>query len=103
MDEDKLKYADLAQHNFTSAVAGKTSSNDVHLSVILLTVFRWPMQMVGPGGLLLLVPLLFDVQVSQWEKKKKFHSGVAKKYITITWMCKILLQGHILSSAGDAL
>jgi hypothetical protein len=64
LDEEKFKYADLAQHNFTSAVAGKTSSNDVHLSVILFTVSDWPMKMIGPGGLLLLVPLLFYVQVS---------------------------------------
>jgi hypothetical protein len=63
-EESLLKYADLAQHNCTSAVAGKTSSNDVHLSVILLTVSDWPMKMIGPGGLLLLVPLLFDVQGS---------------------------------------
>jgi hypothetical protein len=63
LDEEKLKYADLAQHNFTFAVACKTSINDVHLSVILLTVFYWPMKMIDSGGLLLLVPLLFDVQV----------------------------------------
>jgi len=29
--------------------------------------------------------------------------GVAKKYITKTWMWKIFLQSHILSTTGDAL
>jgi hypothetical protein len=87
LDEEKLKCADLAQHNFTSAAAGKTSSNDVHLSVILLTVSDWPMEMIDPGGLLLLVPLLFDVQVSL------LLVGLQKTYITklgcVKYCCRV--------------
>jgi len=30
-----------------------------------------------------------------------FIGGVAKEYITKTWMCKILSQGHILSTAVE--
>jgi hypothetical protein len=51
------------------AVAGKRHNNPVHMlkkSVIhviglLLSVSHWPIIMIGPGGLLLVVPNLFAV------------------------------------------
>jgi hypothetical protein len=54
------------------AVAGKRLSSAMHLpkkSVInmiylLLSVSDWPIIMIGPGGLLLVVPHLFVVPVS---------------------------------------
>jgi hypothetical protein len=63
--------------------AGTTRSKGVHLlekSVInmmwkLVPVFDWAIIMIGPGGLLLVVPHLFAVQVSL------FVCGVAKKVI----------------------
>jgi hypothetical protein len=54
--------------------------------------------MIGPGGLLLVVPHSFAVLVSF-----SFMGGVAKEYITKLGCEKYFSQRHILSTAGDAL
>jgi hypothetical protein len=71
LDEEKSKCAGFAQENSFStgicalfAEAGKKRSKGMHLlekSVIntislSLHVFYWPIIMIGPGGLLLIVP-----------------------------------------------
>ncbi len=58
------KYASLAQHNCRVYGAGERRINAVHLekkSVIkliwlLISVSDWPITMIGPGGLLLVLP-----------------------------------------------
>jgi hypothetical protein len=51
--------------------------------------------MIGPSGLLLVIPHIFAVPVSVGLQKST--------YITKLGCEKIFLQGHILSTAGDAL
>ncbi len=63
----------------------------------MLTVSDWPIIMVGPDGLLLVVPHVFAVRVSV------LLVGLQKRVHNQTWMWKIFSQGHILSTAGDAL
>jgi hypothetical protein len=63
---------------------------------LLLSVSDRPIIMIGPGGLLSVVPHLFAVPVS-------VYCRGCKKANNETWMWKILLQGCILSTAGDPL
>ncbi len=56
----------------------------------MLSVPHWPIIMIRPGGLLLVVPHLFAVPVSV------LWVGFAKEN-------RILAGSHILSTAGDAL
>ncbi len=55
--------------------------------------------LIGPSGLLLVVPYLFAVPVSV------LMSGVEQKTnkVTKTWMWKLFLQSYILSTIGNAL
>ncbi len=55
--------------------------------------------LIGPGGLLLVVSDLFAVPVSV------LMSGVEQKTnkVTKTWMWKLFLQSYILSTIGNAL
>jgi hypothetical protein len=78
LNEDKSKYAGLAQEQWfwlsiipQFAVASKRQSNNVHLrkkGVILLLLgnYDWLIIIIGPGGLLLVIPSthLFAVPVS---------------------------------------
>ncbi len=66
---------------------------------LLLSISDWSIMMIGPGGLLLVVPHLFAVPVLVlWVGLPN------KKYTTKTWMWKnIVVQDHILSTFGDAL
>jgi hypothetical protein len=87
------------------AEAGNKHSTTVHLlqkSVLnmiwlLVPVLDWPIIMIAPGGLLLVVPtyMQFRFQFYGWGYEKKVNNW--------TWMWEILLQGHILSTGGDAL
>jgi hypothetical protein len=53
--------------------------------------------MIGPGGLLLVVPPLICCP------SFSFMGGVAKEYITKLGCEKYFPEGHILSTNGDAL
>jgi hypothetical protein len=67
-----LKKTVLAQHNCT--VCGRvwrlvkgtatTKNSVIYMIWLLVTVSDWPIIMIGPGGLLLVVPHLFAVPVS---------------------------------------
>ncbi len=85
-------------------VAGKGRSNGVHTAaqkslinmIWILLLFHCPIIMIGPGGLLVVVPtpLLCQFQFYGWD---------CKRVRNWTWMWKIFSQAHILSTAGDAL
>jgi hypothetical protein len=66
---------------------------------MLLPVTDWPIIMIGPGGLLLVVSHLFAVPDSSFS----FMGRVGKKQITRLGCERYFLQVHILSTAGDAL
>jgi len=66
---------------------------------VLLPVSNWPIIMIGPGGLLLVVSHLFAVPDSSFS----LMGRVGKKQITRLGCEKYFLQVHILSTAGDAL
>ncbi len=87
-------------------VAGERHTNIVHMrekSVInmiwlLFIAADWPIMLIGPGGLLLVIPYLFALPLSV------FMGGVEnRKKETKTWMWKLFLQGQILSTTGNAL
>jgi hypothetical protein len=59
------------------AAAGKPAENSViNMIKLLLIVSDWPIIMICPSGLLLVVPHLFSLPISS------FMGGVAKEYIT---------------------
>ncbi len=62
-----------------------------------MSVSDWPIIMIDPGGLLLVVPtyLLSQFQAYWWHCKTK--------YITELGCDFVFSQGHILSNAVDAL
>jgi len=62
-----------------------------------LSVSDWPIIIIGPGGLLLVVPHLFAVPVLV------LWVGLPKKYTTKLGCEKYVVQGHVLSTSGDAL
>jgi hypothetical protein len=66
---------------------------------MLLPVSDWPIIMIGPGGLLLVVSHLFAVPDSSFSLMDR----VGKKQITSLGCENFFLQVHILSTAGDAL
>jgi hypothetical protein len=63
----------------------------INMIWLLLPVCDWPIMMIGPGCLLLEVPVMVV-----WV-------GLEKKVDNYTWMWKIFLQDHIVSIAGDSL
>jgi hypothetical protein len=64
---------------------------------LLLSISDWLIIMIGTGGFLVVVPHLFSVPVSV------LWMGLQNYLNNYTWMWKIFWQGHILSTAGDAL
>jgi hypothetical protein len=68
LDEQKSKNACLAQHNYI--VCGAWLKSVIKMMWLVLSVFDWPIIMIGPGGLLLVVPHLFAVQLSGGDAQK---------------------------------
>jgi len=66
VDEEKVKYAGLgqencfAQHNWWKAPQCSAPAL-INMIWLLVSIFNWPIIMIGPGGLLLVVPHLFAV------------------------------------------
>ncbi len=91
------------------AEAGKRRITAVHLLeksainmiwLLLIPVSDWSIIMIGPGGLLLVVPTYLQFPPFQF-----FGSGgAANKVNNETWMWEnIVAGGHLLGTGGDAL
>ncbi len=111
LDQEKWKRAILVQqngfgpaflHHLLRLGKGTAKPNTcpeksvINMIWLLLPISYWPIIMVASGGLLLVVSHLFaaPVLVYGWGWKK------VNNHI---WMWEIFLQGHILSTTGDAL
>ncbi len=111
LDQEKWKHAILVQQNgfgpaflhwLLRLVKGTVKRNTcpeksvINMIWLLLPVSDWPIITIAPDGLLLVVSHLFaaPVLVYGWGWKKVNNH---------TWMWEIFLQGHILSTTGDAL
>jgi hypothetical protein len=65
--------------------------------LLVVGVSDWLIIIIGPGGLLLVVPHLFAVLVSV------LWVGLQNSLVPQLGCGKYFVQGHILSTSGDAL
>jgi len=71
-------FAQTAKPGKICITAVNLLENVINMIWLLLPVSDWPILMIAPGGLLLVVPHLLQSQIS-------FMCGVAKKQITKDW------------------